>query len=161
MPDADDAMVRSLPERTIAAVWRIESAKIVATLTRMTGDFGLAEDLAQEALVDALTQWPESGVPRNPAAWLTTVAKRKAVDAWRRQERLDDRIALLAHALEREQAEVANQEPWDPDAIDDDVLRLVFVACHPVLAREDRKSTRLNSSHVKISYAVFCLKKKK
>lgn len=143
MPDTDDAMVRSLTERTIAAVWRIESAKIVATLTRMTGDFGLAEDLAQEALVDALTQWPESGVPRNPAAWLTAVAKRKAVDAWRRQERLDDRIALLAHDLEREQAEAANQEPWDPDAIDDDVLRLVFVACHPVLAREARVALTL------------------
>lgn len=143
MPDTDDAMVRSPTERTIAAVWRIESAKIVATLTRMTGDFGLAEDLAQEALVDALTQWPESGVPRSPAAWLTAVAKRKAIDGWRRQERLDDRIALLAHDLEREQADAANREPWDPDAIDDDVLRLVFVACHPVLAREARVALTL------------------
>ncbi|WP_240753270.1 RNA polymerase sigma factor [Microbacterium sp. K41] len=131
--------VRSAPaegsaERAVAAVWRIESARIVGTLTRMVGDFGLAEDLAQEALVDALRQWPVDGVPRNAAAWLTAVAKRKAVDAWRRRERLDDRLALIAHDLEREQAEV--RDPWDPDEVDDDVLRLIFIACHPVLSRE-------------------------
>ena len=140
---SDAATARSLTERTVAAVWRIESAKIVATLTRMAGDFGLAEDLAQEALVDALTQWPDSGVPRNPAAWLTAVAKRKAINGWRRRERLDDRIALLAHDLEREQADAADRDPWDPDAIDDDVLRLVFIACHPVLAREARVALTL------------------
>jgi len=123
-------------ERSVATVWRIESAKIVATLTRMVGDFGHAEDLAQEALVDALRQWPSEGVPRNPAAWLTAVAKRKAIDEWRRQERLDERMAAIAHDLEREQADAVDQDPWDPDAIDDDVLRLVFVSCHPVLSRE-------------------------
>ncbi|MBW1638968.1 RNA polymerase sigma factor [Microbacterium resistens] len=123
-------------ERAVAAVWRIESAKIVATLTRYVGDFGLAEDLAQEALVDALAQWPRDGVPTNPAAWLTAVAKRKAVDGWRRRERYDERIAAMAHEREREQAEAADAPPWDPDAIDDDVLRLVFVACHPVLSRD-------------------------
>ncbi|WP_372967877.1 RNA polymerase sigma factor [Microbacterium sp.] len=123
-------------ERAVAAVWRIESAKIVATLTRVVGDFGLAEDLAQEALVDALQQWPVDGVPRNGAAWLTAVAKRKAIDGWRRRERLDDRMAVLAHDLEREQAEAADAPPWDPDAVDDDVLRLIFIACHPVLSRE-------------------------
>nr|WP_307872145.1 RNA polymerase sigma factor [Microbacterium paraoxydans] len=122
-------------ERAVAAVWRIESARIVGTLTRLVGDFGLAEDLAQEALVDALRQWPVDGVPRNAAAWLTAVAKRKAVDAWRRRERLDERLALIAHDLEREQAEAA-QDPWDPDRVDDDVLRLLFIACHPVLSRE-------------------------
>ncbi|MEW2461827.1 RNA polymerase sigma factor [Microbacterium sp. NPDC047426] len=137
--DAHDVTVRSAPaegsaERAVAAVWRIESARIVGTLTRMVGDFGLAEDLAQEALVDALRQWPVDGVPRNAAAWLTAVAKRKAVDAWRRRERLDDRLALIAHDLEREQAEV--RDPWDPDEVDDDVLRLIFIACHPVLSRE-------------------------
>lgn len=122
--------------RAVAAVWRIESAKIVATLTRMTGDFALAEDLAQEALAEALEQWPDAGVPRNPAAWLTAVAKRRAIDGWRRQERYDDRIAAIARDLEREQDEASDALPWDPDAIDDDVLRLIFIACHPVLSRE-------------------------
>lgn len=130
-------------ERSVAAVWRIESAKIVATLTRTVGDFGHAEDLAQEALVDALKQWPIEGVPRNPAAWLTAVAKRKAIDGWRRQERLDDRIAVIAHDLEREQADAADADPWDPDVIDDDVLRLIFVSCHPVLSREARVALTL------------------
>lgn len=135
-----DATAPSAPdqgaaERAVAAVWRIESARIVATLTRLVGDFGLAEDLAQEALVDALRQWPADGVPRNAAAWLTAVAKRKAVDGWRRRERLDERLALLAHDLEREQAE-SSELPWDPDAVDDDVLRLIFIACHPVLSKE-------------------------
>ncbi len=72
-------------QQTVDAVWRMEAAKIVATLTRTVGDVGLAEDLAQEALIDALTQWPDTGVPRNAGAWLTTVAKRKAIDYWRRQ----------------------------------------------------------------------------
>ncbi|WEK62364.1 MAG: RNA polymerase sigma factor [Candidatus Microbacterium colombiense] len=122
-------------ERAVTAVWRIESARIVGTLARLVGDFGLAEDLAQEALLDALRQWPSDGVPRNAAAWLTAVAKRKAIDGWRRQERLDARVAVIAHDLEREQAE-APDAPWDPDAVDDDVLRLIFISCHPVLSRE-------------------------
>lgn len=122
-------------ERAVAAVWRIESARIVGALTRMVGDFGLAEDLAQEALVDALRQWPVDGVPRNAGAWLTAVAKRKAIDRWRRQERLDERIAVLAHDLEQEQDEGGGLL-WDPDAVDDDVLRLIFISCHPVLSKE-------------------------
>lgn len=129
------ASAQEAAERAVAAVWRIESARIVGTLTRMVGDFGLAEDLAQEALVAALRQWPVEGVPRDAAAWLTAVAKRKAVDGWRRRERLDDRLALIAHELEQEQAQVPDL-PWDPDAVDDDVLRLLFIACHPVLSRE-------------------------
>lgn len=129
------ASAQEAAERAVAAVWRIESARIVGTLTRMVGEFGLAEDLAQEALVAALRQWPVEGVPRNAAAWLTAVAKRKAVDGWRRRERLDDRLALIAHELEQEQAQVPDL-PWDPDAVDDDVLRLLFIACHPVLSRE-------------------------
>ncbi|WP_051606371.1 RNA polymerase sigma factor [Microbacterium sp. CH12i] len=101
MTATGDATVHSTSsvERTVAAVWRIESAKIVATLTRMVGDFGLAEDLAQDALVDALSQWPAEGVPRNPAAWLTSVAKRKAIDGWRRQERYRDRIVRAKRTL--------------------------------------------------------------
>ncbi|MEV0711795.1 RNA polymerase sigma factor [Nocardia aurea] len=119
--------------RSVAAVWRMESAKIIATLTRTVGDFGFAEDLAQEALVDALAQWPQTGIPKNPGAWLTTVAKRRAVDRWRRDERYAERLAGIA----REMALGDDTEPpWDPDRIDDDVLRLVFIACHPVLARE-------------------------
>jgi RNA polymerase sigma factor (sigma-70 family) len=111
----------------------MEAAKIVATLTRAVGDFGLAEELAQEALVDALEQWPATGVPRNAGAWLTTVAKRKAIDQWRRQDRLDAKYATLAHELETHV-----DEAWDPDRIDDDVLRLIFISAHPALAREGR-----------------------
>jgi RNA polymerase sigma factor (sigma-70 family) len=119
------------PQQTVDAVWRMEAAKIVATLTRAVGDVGLAEDLAQEALVDALTQWPTSGVPRNAGAWLTTVVKRKAIDYWRRQENLDAKYAAMAHDLE-----TRVDEAWDPSSIDDDVLRLIFISSHPVLSRE-------------------------
>lgn len=115
--------------RAIEAVWRIESSRIVATLARVTGDFGFAEDLAQEALIEALEQWPNAGTPRNPGAWLTMVAKRRAIDAWRRRSALADRTDAIAHDLE-EVREVA----WEP--IGDDVLRLIFTACHPVLSRE-------------------------
>lgn len=111
--------------RTLDALWRIEGARVVATLARMVGDVGLAEDLAQDAVADALAQWPESGVPRNAGAWLTAVAKRKAIDGWRRRDALDERYRAIAHDLEQP----AEGEP-------DDVLRLVFTACHPVLARE-------------------------
>lgn len=115
-------------------MWRIESARIVATLSRYVGDVGLAEDLAQEAVVDALRQWPIDGTPSSPGAWLTAVAKRKAIDGWRRRERLDERYAALARDLAtRTDPDAA---PWDPDTIDDDVLRLVFISCHPVLSRE-------------------------
>lgn len=115
------------------AVWRMEAARIVATLTRLVGDVGLAEDLAADALLDALEQWPSTGVPRNAGAWLTTVAKRKAIDHWRRAERLDAKYAALAHELE-----TSHVDAWDPDRIDDDVLRLIFTAAHPVLSRENQ-----------------------
>jgi RNA polymerase sigma factor (sigma-70 family) len=118
--------------QTVDAVWRMEAAKIVATLTRTVGDIGLAEDLAADALVDALTQWPDTGVPRNAGAWLTTVAKRKAIEMWRRQDNLDAKYATLARELETQIDEPA----WDPDRIDDDVLRLIFISAHPVLSRE-------------------------
>ncbi len=119
--------------QTVDAVWRMEAAKIVATLTRAVGDVGMAEDLAADALVDALTQWPQTGVPRNAGAWLTTVGKRKAIDHWRRQDNLDAKYAALARELETQV-----DEAWDPDRIDDDVLRLVFISAHPVLSREGR-----------------------
>ena len=118
--------------RTIDAVWRIESARIVATLAKITGEVVLAEDLAQEAIVEALRQWPESGIPNNPGAWLTAVAKRRAIDTWRRRDRLDEKYQEIARGLGAE----PSSTPDDREPIDDDVLRLVFVACHPVLARE-------------------------
>jgi len=119
-------------------VWRIESARIIATLAKVTGDIGLAEDLAQEALIDAFTQWPESGVPHNPGAWLTAVAKRKAIDAWRRRERLDERYRAIAHDLSE-----VTEDQWQP--IPDDVLRLIFTACHPALSREGQVALTLRT----------------
>jgi RNA polymerase sigma factor (sigma-70 family) len=125
-------------QQTVDAVWRMEAAKIVATLTRAVGDVGIAEDLASDALVEALRQWPNTGVPRNPAAWLTNVAKRKAIDGWRRQERLDAKYATLARDLEDHV-----DETWDPERIDDDVLRLIFISTHPVLSREGQLALTL------------------
>src|SRR6185312_3644872 len=127
----------------VAAVWRIESARIVGALARYTGDFALAEDLAQEALAEALVTWPRDGVPGNPAGWLLTVGRRRAIDAFRRRAALDERYAALARDL-GEGGTVAGREPtreaedmlWDPDRIDDDVLALMFISCHPVLSRE-------------------------
>lgn len=115
--------------RAVEAVWRIDGARVVATLARYTGDVGDAEDLAQEALAEALTAWGDSGIPNNPGAWLTSVGKRRAIDAWRRREKLSERYRLLANELAEGVDDV-----WEP--IPDDVLRLVFTACHPVLARE-------------------------
>ncbi|ROS43207.1 RNA polymerase sigma factor [Amycolatopsis thermoflava] len=123
----------------IAAVWRIESARIVGALARYTGDFALAEDLAQEALAEALVTWPREGVPRNPAGWLLTVGRRRAVDAFRRRSALDDRYAVLANELREDGGEIE----WDPDQIDDDVLALMFISCHPVLSREARVALTL------------------
>ncbi|GAA2754465.1 RNA polymerase sigma factor [Amnibacterium kyonggiense] len=122
--------------RAVEAVWRIESARIVATLARTTGDLGLAEDLAQEALLEALEQWPAVGTPRNPGAWLTAVAKRRVIDGWRRRERLDDRYRAIAHDLAE-----TREEDWEP--IGDDVLRLVMTACHPALSRESQVALTL------------------
>src|SRR5699024_8318476 len=120
----------------LAAVWRIEGASVIATLARMTSDVALAEDLAGEATVAALRQWPDQGVPANPGAWLTAVAKRRAIDSWRRGERESARLAELA----RVQAD-AEEIEWEP--IPDDVLRLVFISCHPVLSRESQVALTL------------------
>nr|WP_231715092.1 RNA polymerase sigma factor [Arthrobacter gengyunqii] len=108
-------------------MWRIEGPRIVAALARVTGDVGFAEDMAQEAVAEALAQWPAAGVPRNPAAWLTAVAKRRAIDSWRRTELLEERYRRLAR--EAQEDVVAD---WNP--VPDDVLRLVFSACHPELS---------------------------
>ncbi|MCC8249282.1 RNA polymerase sigma factor [Saccharothrix luteola] len=133
----------------VAAVWRIESARIVGALARYTGDFALAEDLAQEALAEALVTWPRDGVPTNPAGWLLTVGRRRAIDAFRRRSALDERYAALAHDLGEGGATSgggpvdADDLPWDPDQIDDDVLALMFISCHPVLSREARVALTL------------------
>lgn len=139
-------MVDPASRATVAAVWRIESARIVGALARYTGDFALAEDLAQEALAEALVTWPRDGVPHNPAGWLLTVGRRRAIDGFRRRAALDDRHAALARDL-GEGGIAAGSPPvrpdeedvlWDPDQIDDDVLALMFTACHQVLSREAR-----------------------
>jgi RNA polymerase sigma factor (sigma-70 family) len=132
----------------VAAVWRIESARIVGALARYTGDFVLAEDLAQEALAEALVTWPRDGVPDNPAGWLLTVGRRRAIDGFRRRAALDQRYATMAHELEEggTASGMSTTGPgkegedvlWDPDQIDDDVLALIFISCHPVLAKESR-----------------------
>ncbi|CAG7588880.1 RNA polymerase sigma factor [Rhodococcus opacus] len=137
----------------VAAVWRIESARIVGALARYTGDFALAEDLAQEALAEALVSWPRDGIPHNPAGWLLTVGRRRAIDAFRRRSALDERYAVLAHDL-GEGGAVSGSAPtdpakgtgdvlWDPDQIDDDMLALMFISCHPVLSREARVALTL------------------
>ncbi|MHC1562144.1 RNA polymerase sigma factor [Actinomycetospora sp. C-140] len=130
----------------VAAVWRIESARIVGALARYTGDFALAEDLAQEALAEALVRWPRDGVPDQPAGWLLTTGRRRAIDAYRRRAALDERYAALARDLgEGGAAAPAGGDDvlWDPDRIDDDVLALIFVSCHPVLSREARVALTL------------------
>jgi RNA polymerase sigma factor (sigma-70 family) len=123
----------------VAAVWRIESARVVGALARFTNDFALAEDVAQEALAEALVSWPRDGVPQHPAGWLVTTGRRRAIDTFRRRAALDDRYAVLASGVEAAggaEAETGVELPWDPDQISDDVLALIFVACHPVLSRE-------------------------
>ena len=133
--------------RAIDAVWRIESPRLIAGLARIVRDIGLAEDLAQDALLAALEQWPESGVPRNPGAWLMAAAKHRAIDHWRRNKRLERKHEELGYALEAEQEATAPdlETAIDSQAEDlsDDLLRLVFTACHPVLSTEARVALTL------------------
>jgi RNA polymerase sigma factor (sigma-70 family) len=119
--------------RVIDAIWRIESPRLIAVIGRMVRDVGLAEELAQGTLVAALEQWPESGIPDNPAAWLTAVAKRRAIDHFRRQERLERKLAELGREWEIRSDGEAEFAAVLGDDIQDDLLRLVFTACHPVL----------------------------
>src|SRR5437867_3824973 len=130
--------------RTIEAVWRIESARLIAGLARTVRDVGLAEDLAQEALVAALEQWPESGVPDNPGAWLMATAKHRAIDGLRRGKMLDRKHQELGTELEarQESPEEGLHAPLD-DEVGDDLLRLIFTACHPVLSTEARLALTL------------------
>jgi RNA polymerase sigma factor (sigma-70 family) len=125
----------------VYAVWRAESARLIGALTRMTRDVGLAEDLAQDALVAALEQWPASGVPDNPAAWLMTVARRRGIDHLRRADTLRSKVAELGRAQGGE--EVVPDVEDQVDSIEDDVLRLIFLSCHPLLTPESRAALTL------------------
>jgi RNA polymerase sigma factor (sigma-70 family) len=130
--------------RAIEAVWRIESAKVIAGLTRMTGDVGLAEDLAQDALVAALERWPKSGVPDNPGAWLMTTAKHRAIDTFRRGKLLDRKQDELGHELlARQQSPEGDLDAALDDHVGDDLLRLIFTTCHPVLSTDARVALTL------------------
>jgi len=130
--------------RAIDAVWRIESPRLIAGLARLTGDVGLAEDLAQDALVAALERWPEAGVPENPGAWLMATARRRAIDTFRRGKLLDRKHAELAHELEElQEAAVPELDAALDDPVGDDLLRLVFICCHPVLSMEARVALTL------------------
>jgi RNA polymerase sigma-70 factor, ECF subfamily len=128
-------MTASRTHAAVETVVRMESARLIAGLARYTGDVGLAEELAQDAVVAALEQWPAEGVPRNAGAWLMTVAKRRAIDLFRRNRDLQSKYAQIGRALEAEGGSVSPDfDAAFSDHIDDDLLRLIFVACHPVLA---------------------------
>lgn len=130
--------------RTIEAVWKIESTRLIAGIARVTRDIGIAEELAQEALVAALERWPDEGIPEKPAAWLMTAAKRRAIDALRRGRMLEQKHGEIARDLEFQQQRLGEAMDQALDqVIDDDVLRLIFTACHPVLAVEGRVALTL------------------
>ncbi|MBD8880689.1 RNA polymerase sigma factor [Rhodanobacter sp. 7MK24] len=130
--------------RSIEAIWRIESARIIAGLARMLRDVGLAEELAQDALVTALEQWPQTGVPDNPGAWLMTTAKHRAIDRLRRHQLMERKHEEIARELEAEQADAMPRfDAMLDDDIGDDLLRLIFTACHPALPAESRVALTL------------------
>ena len=131
--------------RTIDAVWRIESARLIASLARIVRDVGLAEDLAQDALVIALERWPQTSIPDNPGAWLMATAKHRAIDRVRRNATLERKVEVLGRNIEEQQA-LAEEEfdrAMESDNFGDDLLRLIFIACHPVLSREARVALTL------------------
>ncbi len=142
---AADHPTGSPADSAVEAVFRIESAKIIAAVTRIVRDVGIAEELAQDALVAALEQWPESGVPGKPGAWLMATAKHRAVDLVRRRETYARKLAEVGRTLEDEApgADALATGPDAVDAIDDDLLRLIFTACHPVLSAEARTALTL------------------
>jgi RNA polymerase sigma factor (sigma-70 family) len=129
--------------RAIDAVWRIESARLIAALARRVGDIGVAEDLAQDALVAALERWPATGIPDNPGAWLMATAKHRAIDQFRRSRRIEEKHAQIGHELLDAAQEAPDFDTPLDDEIGDDVLRLIFTACHPVLSTEARVALTL------------------
>jgi RNA polymerase sigma factor (sigma-70 family) len=128
---------------TIQAVWRIEQAKLIASLARVTRDVGLAEELAQDALVAALEEWPQTGVPDNPGAWLTAAAKHRAIDRFRRNKLVERKHDELGHELQEAERDMPDFDAALDDDIGDDLLRLIFTACHPVLSAEARAALTL------------------
>jgi RNA polymerase sigma factor (sigma-70 family) len=145
MPAVDDGPPGAdAARRAVEAVWRIESARIVGALARYTGDFALAEDVAQEAVAEALVTWARDGAPSNPAGWLLTTGRRRAIDGFRRRSALDDRYATLARHLAQGDS-APDDLPWDPDRVDDDILALIFIACHPVLSPDARVALTLRA----------------
>ncbi len=140
MSDLDEADIH----KTIEAVWRIESTRLIAGIARVTRDVGIAEELAQDALIAAMERWPEEGIPDKPAAWLMTAAKRRAIDSLRRGRMLELKHGEIARELEFQQQRLGEAMDQALDqVIDDDVLRLIFTACHPVLAVEGRVALTL------------------
>ncbi|GAA0465381.1 RNA polymerase sigma factor [Paractinoplanes deccanensis] len=129
--------------RAVEAVWRIESPRIVGALSRYTGDLGLAEDVAQEAVAEALVSWARDGEPANPAGWLLATARRRAIDSFRRRAARDERYEAIGRELDESDGQ--DDLLWDPDRVDDDILALMFVACHPVLAPEARVALTLRT----------------
>src|SRR5713101_7652814 len=137
-------MTSTLTHRAIDAVWRIESARIIAGLTRIVRDVGIAEELAQDALVAALEQWPASGIPDNPGAWLMATAKHRAIDLWRRNKLLERKHQEFGRELEAQQEmAVPDLDAAIDDTVGDDLLRLVFISCHPGLSPEARVALTL------------------
>ena len=137
-------MMTTDAHRTIDAVWRIESARLIAGLTRLMRDVGIAEELAQDALVAALEQWPRVGIPDNPGAWLMATAKHRAIDQLRRRRMLARKHEALGHELEMEQQHGGGVTAADADdVVGDDLLRLMFIACHPLLSTEARTALTL------------------
>src|SRR5260370_321230 len=136
-------MTSSATHRAIDAVWRIEAARLIGGLTRLGRDVGVAEDLAQDALVAALEQWPESGIPDKPGAWLMATAKRRGIDALRRRVALERKRELIGRELEILQQLDQPDLAAEVDDVQDDVLRLIFMTCHPVLSREARVALTL------------------
>jgi RNA polymerase sigma factor (sigma-70 family) len=136
----DGPPVTEVARRAVETVWRIESARIVGALARYTGEFALAEDVAQEAVTEALVSWSRDGTPANPVGWLLATARRRAIDTFRRRAALDERYAMLAG-----QGEGIVEDEKDPDQIGDDILALMFIACHPVLSAEARVALTLRA----------------
>jgi RNA polymerase sigma factor (sigma-70 family) len=137
------AMRATETHRTIDAVWRIESARLIAALTRLLRDVGLAEELAQDALVTALEQWPRSGIPDNPGAWLMATAKHRAIDQLRRRRMLSRKHEALGYELEMQQSDERMLAAGAEEAVPDDLLRLMFIACHPLISTEARTALTL------------------
>ena len=129
--------------RTIDAIWRIESPKVIAGLVRIVRDVGVAEDVAHDALVAALEQWPSAGIPSNPGAWLMGTAKHRAIDHWRRTQRIREKHDAIGHERQADEHRVPDYDAALDDDVGDDLLRLIFTACHPVLSEDARVALTL------------------